>query len=162
MVSRSPLESMNSVANYVTLPRKDKKDFKRAGEKYLFLRSSGFPFQLYFTRHRENLFTRAHISTAKMHFVYRLLLRPSPLSFLPFSPPSPPLKRGAHSQSHEHERRGKSETSTFGATAILSNPFNSILLILCSTSVDALFTSVSANAALKCLFSPPSISKLYR
>lgn len=152
---------MNSVANYVTLPRKDEKDFKRAGEKYLFLRSSGFPFsKLYFTRHRENLFTRAHISTAKMHFVYRLLLRSSPLSSLPFSPPSPPLKRDAHSQSHE--RRGKSETSTFGATAILSNPFNSILLILCSTSVDALFTSVSANAALKCLFSPPSISKLYR
>lgn len=122
----------------ITLLRRDEKDFERAGEKYLFLHSSGFPFKLYFTRHRENLFTRAHISTAKMHFVYRLLL-PSP-SFhsllLPWKEPRT-----------LNPTNTKSETSTFGATAILSNPFNSILLILCSTSVDALFTSVSANAA---------------
>lgn len=89
---RLSLESINFRLHYelrYSLFSKDEEDFKRASEKYLSLHSSAFPFKLYFTRHRENLFTRAHISTAKMHFVYRLLLcsstslLPSILSSLP-------------------------------------------------------------------------------
>lgn len=117
--------------------------------------SSGFPFKLYFARHRENLFTSRRVSLSPSKCISSIVFLP-PLSF-----PEKSRRTLNPFENERCERKRKSETS-IGAAAILSNPFNSILLILCSPAwMRFLRVSFPPTLSFSLSLSPsPSIRKV--